>query len=142
MAYRYLDHTGDAAIEATGSSLEQAFAEAGRAMIGLMVKDRGMIPDVDIEIEVSAATLEELLVEFLNELLSRQSLENIIITDCWVREIVPLGIDYILRGKATGVRPEKAKGKLGHEVKGASYLGLKVEEKPSGLFIVRCILDM
>lgn len=141
MAHKYLEHTGDAAIEATGDTLEQAFAEAGRAMIEIMVQDRGLTPDGDIEIEASAATLEELLVEFLNELLSQQGLNDLVLTDCWVREIMPLGIDYILRGKAVGVTPERVMDALGHEVKGASYLGLKVEEKP-GIYTVQCVLDM
>ena len=141
MPYKYLEHIGDAAIEATGKTLEQAFAEAGRAMLGLMVETRDVLPDKDIYIEVSAAALEELLVEFLNELLSQQGIQDLILVDCWVREIIPIGIDFILRGKAIGVKPEKVKGRLGHEVKGASYNGLKVEEKP-GLFTVQCVLDM
>ena len=141
MPYRYLEHVGDAAIESTGDTLEQAFAEAGRAMIALMVKTRDLTPDADVEFEVSATTLEELLVEFLNELLSLQGLNDLIFTDCWVREIISMGIDYTISGKAVGVKPEKLHDKLGHEVKAASYLGLKVEEK-HGRFRVQCVLDM
>jgi SHS2 domain-containing protein len=141
MPYRYLEHTADAAIEATGETLEQAFAEAGRAMLALMVNKRDMAPDRDVEIEVTADSLEELLVQFLSEILAEQGTENLIFTDCWVREIMEMGIDFALRGKATGVKPERVKEQLGQEVKGVSYLGLKVEEE-SGIFKVQCVVDM
>ncbi len=141
MPYNYLEHLGDAALEATGDTLERAFAEAARGMFSLMVKAEEPMPDKDVEIEVSAGTLEELLVEFLNELLSQQGLKDLIFTNCWVREIFQLGTEYGLRGKATGVKPERVKDRLGHEVKAASYLGLKVEEK-AGVFRVQCVFDM
>jgi len=142
MSYRYLEHIGDAAIEATGATLEEAFAEAARAMFGLMVNARTVAPEKSIEIEAGAATHEELLVEFLNELLAQQGLHVLIFTDCRVHGITPGAHGgYMLTAAASGVEPERVGATLGHEVKAASYLGLKVERK-AGRWTVRCVLDM
>jgi SHS2 domain-containing protein len=141
MPFKYLEHVGDAAIEACGETLEHAFAEAARAMFALMIKTKAVLPDRNVEIEVNAASLEELLTAFLNELLSRQDIEDVVFFDCWVKEIISMGIEHTLKGTALGINAQKVKGKLGHEVKGASYLGLKIDETPSGVK-VRCVVDM
>ncbi len=142
MSYRYLEHIGDAAIEATGATLPEAFAEAARAMFGLMVDAKAIAPGKSIEIETGAATHEELLVEFLNELLAQQSLHALIFTDCHVHRITPGAHgDYMLAATASGVEPGRVSTALGHEVKAASYMGLKIEQS-AGQWIVRCVLDM
>lgn len=141
MSYRYLEHIGDAAIEATGATLEEAFAEAARAMIGLMVTAKAAVPEKSVEIEVMAATPGELLVEFLNELLAQQGLHALVFAECVVREISRAGKGYRLRGTASGLTPHKLAGKLGAEVKAASYLGLKVGEE-GGHYMARCVLDL
>lgn len=142
MPYRYLEHIGDAAIEASGTTLEEAFAEAGRAMFGLMI-DAGSAPsETTVEINAEASTYEELLVEFLNELLAQQGLHKLIFTDCRVHGIAP-GVDgcYTLTATASGVEPRRASAALGHEVKAVSYMGLKVARE-GGDWVVRCVLDM
>ena len=142
MSYRYLEHIGDAAIEATGPTLEEVFAEAARAMIGLMVNARAAAPEKSIEIEARAATHEELLVEFLNELLAQPGLHTLIFIDCRVHGITRATHGgYALTAAASGVKPERVGAGLGHEVKAASYQGLKVEQK-GGWWTVRCVLDM
>jgi SHS2 domain-containing protein len=142
MPFRYLDHTADAGIEATGTTLEEAFDETARAMFGLMVKADEAVPEKDVTIEARAASLDELLVEFLNELLAQQGLHGLIFTGCRVSEIAPeRDGGYVLRATASGAKPEALEGKLGQEVKAASYLALKVEGKP-GNYTVRCVLDM
>ena len=141
MSYKYLEHIGDAAIEATGATLEEAFAEAGRAMFGLMVNAGTTAPEKSVEIEVMAATREELLVEFLNELLAQQGLHALIFTECVVREISRVGRGYRLCGTASGLTPHRLAGKLGAEVKAASCLGLKVGEE-GGHYMARCVLDL
>lgn len=140
--HRYLDHTADVGIEASGDTLEEAFSEAARAMFGLMVPAGVEAFGERVEVEARAGTIEELLVEFLNELLAQQGIRNLVFAGCEVREIrrAPDG-GFSLRGDAWGADPRALEGKLGQEVKAASYYGLKVEEC-AGRFTVRCVLDM
>lgn len=143
MPYKYLEHIGDAAIEGSGSTLEEAFTGAAGAMLGLMV--RGAVPPAPgrrVRIEARAPSEEELLVEFLNELLSRQGLLGLIFTGCEVKRIARAGgTGLLLEAEAEGRPPESLEGMLGAEVKAASYMGLRVEER-DGHFTARCVLDL
>jgi SHS2 domain-containing protein len=143
MPYRYLEHIGDAAIEGSGKTIEEAFAGAAAAMLGLMVRGSGTpAPGQRVRIETQAQSLEELLVEFLNELLSRQGLLGLVFTRCEVARISRTGgAGFILEAEAEGAPPEALAGKLGTEVKGASYLGLRVEERDGG-YVARVVLDL
>lgn len=141
MPYRYLEHVGDAAIEARGRTREDAFAEAARAMFGLMVPGGGAAAETRAEVEVRAPDLGGLLVEFLNELLSRQGVMGVIFTECRVKEIAREGGGYRLAAEAVGAGPGSLRGLLGAEVKAASYSGLMVDEEGDST-TVRCVLDM
>lgn len=142
MPYRYLEHIGDAAIEATGATLEAAFSAAAEAMCGLMIDARGMSPETRVAILARGETREELFVAFLNELLAQQGLRDCVFIRCGVREISRApGGGYLLRGEAGGVAPGRAEGRLGPEVKAASCAGLKLEEG-EGRFVIRFILDL
>jgi SHS2 domain-containing protein len=142
MSYKYLEHIGDAAIEATATTLGEVFAEAGRAMFAIMI-DTGAAPaETTVDIKAEAATYEELLVEFLNELLAQQCLHKLIFTDCRVSGIAPrTGGGYALTATASGVEPKHASAALGHEVKAVTYMGLKVARE-DGNWVVRCVLDL
>ncbi|MDD5556712.1 MAG: archease [bacterium] len=141
MTYRYLDHTADAGIEATGATPEEAFAEAARAMIGLMVRGGDAPGGGEVGIEAAAPSLEELLVEFLNELLAQQGLRGLVFTGCRVREIARTADGWRLSAAARGASPAALDGRLGQEVKAASYLGLSVGER-EGAWTVRCVVDL
>ncbi|HOE28029.1 MAG: archease [Candidatus Aureabacteria bacterium] len=143
MPYRYLEHVGDAAIEGSGKTLEEAFAGAAAAMLGLMVRGAETpAPGRRVRIEARAQSLEELLVEFLNELLSRQGLLGLLFTRCEVAHIGRAGgAGFMLEAEAEGAPPEALAGRLGTEVKGASYLGLRVERRNGG-YLARVVLDL
>lgn len=143
MPYRYLEHIGDAAVEGSGKTLEEAFAGAAEAMLGLMVRDGGAsAPGRRVRIEARARSIEELLVEFLNELLSRQGLLGLVFTRCEVERIGRIGgAGFLLEAEAEGLPPEMLGGRLGAEVKAASYLGLRVGERNGG-YAARVVLDL
>ena len=143
MPYRYLEHIGDAAIEGSGSTLEEAFTGAAAAMLGLMVRGPAAVaPGRRVAIEAFAASLEELLVAFLNELLARQGLLGLVFFRCAVKEIArSKDAGFLLRAEAEGLPPGALEGRFGAEVKAASYMGLRVWES-GWQFTARCVLDM
>lgn len=142
MPYKYLEHIGDAAIEASGATLEEAFAEAALAMFAIMI-DAGAAPaETAVDVRVEAAAYEELLVEFLNELLAQQGLRKLVFTDCRVHGIAPgAGGGYSLTATASGVEPQRARAALGPEVKAVTYMGLKVAREGE-VWVVRCVVDL
>jgi len=67
-SYKFIDHAADIAVELRGNSLDELF-EAGAEALLASIFDEIKIEDDDlIELELSAASREELLVTFLNEL--------------------------------------------------------------------------
>ena len=143
MSYRYLEHVGDAAIEGSGPTIEEAFSGAAEAMLGIMVRgpvEGGAGRRAALEAEAESAG--DLLVAFLNEVLSRQGLLGVLFFRCEVKEIRRTGEGrFVLKAEAEGLPPGALAGRLGAEVKAATYTGLKVGRR-GGRFCARCVLDL
>ena len=67
-SYKFVDHTADIAAEITGSSLDDLFSAGAEAWLISVIGEINIADDDLIELELSAASKEELLVTFLNEL--------------------------------------------------------------------------
>lgn len=135
MAYEYFEHLADVGIVGRGRSLEEAFAEAARAMFNLMVEIEAVEPVKAIEVECEAENEEELFVEWLNALLAEASIHNMVFSQFDVR---------IEKGKLTGLArgeeldPEKHEVRT--EVKAATYSQLKIVRDSE--FVAQCVVDV
>lgn len=67
-SYKFIDHTADIAVELNGSSLGELFSAGAEAWLVSIVDEVKIEDDDLLELELSAASKEELLVTFLNEL--------------------------------------------------------------------------
>jgi SHS2 domain-containing protein len=67
--YRFLEHTADAKFQAFGQSLEEAFTNAAYAMVSLMWDREKIERKVRLPIKLEGRDLEQLLVNFLEEIL-------------------------------------------------------------------------
>lgn len=76
--YRFLEHTTDAEIEAYGSTLEQAFENAGLALEETMVNVSTITGSLEQEILVKAKDKDELLYGWLEALIIKQDTENML----------------------------------------------------------------
>jgi SHS2 domain-containing protein len=69
MAYRYLEHMTDAFIEVTGSTLEEAFENAGIAVVDTMIDIKSVEEKTEKKIEIIAKDLNNLLYNWLEEII-------------------------------------------------------------------------
>lgn len=138
--YELLPHKADIAIKGYGKSFEEAFCEAAKAMFSIMAELEDVKPVGEVKISVKAQTLEELLIAWLNELLSEASLNNVLFS-YFEAKIRKTNSEYILEGIARGETINPKKHRLKTEVKGASFAGLKVAEE-NGRFIAQCVVDV
>ncbi|MDD1773655.1 MAG: archease [Methanomassiliicoccales archaeon] len=69
MRYERLEHTADSLIKAHGSTLEECFENAAYAMFDQMVDVRKVEVKESVKIKAGGEDLDELLVNFLSELL-------------------------------------------------------------------------
>jgi len=66
--YKFIDHTADIAVELKGRTLEEMFVAGAEAWLVSIVESKELKHDDNLKLDLSATSLEELLVSFLNEL--------------------------------------------------------------------------
>lgn len=81
MTYRFLDHTADVGAEIEAPTLEGLFAEAAAAFTDTVTVREEVRPEVERRVEVAAEGLDELMVEWLDELLFRFETEGLLVAE-------------------------------------------------------------
>jgi len=138
--YELFEHKADVGIRGFGKSLEEAFAECAKAMFSVMCDLKKVEGKEKAEVEAEANDREQLLVEFLNQLLYLRDVEEMMFSK-FNLYITNEGKEWKLKGEAFGEKLEKEKHALKSDVKAASYHQLKVEEK-AGKFLAQCVVDV
>lgn len=85
MKYRLLEHTADAMVEVHGNTLGELFANAAYAMFDQMTDVKKVEPKGEIKIVLQADTQERLLVDFLQELLYVNDVEDLVFSEFSVK---------------------------------------------------------
>jgi len=135
--YEVLEHTADIGIRVKASSLESLFKNAGLAITNLSAeKQKTFIPEKHrIVIEQKADNVEELFVNWLNELLSASSAEGLIFEDIKINQINENFVDAIAVGT------DRRNYKTNIEIKAATYHQLKVQ-KSGSYWLAEVIFDV
>ena len=69
MGYTFIDHTADVAADLTGRTLEELFASAAQALTDTLTERSQVHTVITQSVTLEAPTPEDLLVDWLNELL-------------------------------------------------------------------------
>ncbi len=93
-SFRTLEHTADVGFEAFGSSREEVFVNAARALMNINVDLDTIAPAESIPIQVSGPDPESMLVNWLSEILYLNDAEG------WVFEIFKFSFCTMIRLKA------------------------------------------
>ena len=115
--YRYLRHTGEVAVRASGANLAEAMAGAAQALFGVMVDLRGVRVRRWMEVVVRSTDVEALLVEWLNELLFLGETRGVLLRRFVVEEVSPTR----LRARCGGEPYDERRHRLKLDVKAATY---------------------
>ena len=121
--FEIIDHTADVGIIAYGADINQAFANAARALFSLITELDSVEEVVYRDIELTASDEESLLVQWLNELIYLFDVENIIFKKF---DIIKLD-NTRLKARSYGEKVDSSKHKLKTGVKAATYHMLKVD---------------
>ncbi|MGD9963276.1 MAG: archease [Thermoplasmata archaeon] len=78
MRYKLLEHTADAMVEVYGATLGERFANAAYALFDQMTDVTKVSPTGEVRLELEADSREQLLVDFLQELLYLHEVGNIV----------------------------------------------------------------
>jgi SHS2 domain-containing protein len=135
--YELIDHTADIGVKAYGKSISEAFQNAAKAMFDI-ITDSSEIENVgQYTINLEAQDLEQLLVDWLSELLYLHSANNLVFGF--------FNVDLnekkkTLTATVFGEKLDMSKHKTGSEIKAVTYHMLEV--KKSKPFHVQVLFDI
>ena len=139
-AYTYLDHTGDLGIRAYGRTLKQLFTHAARGLLESIADSSTIDETTQIEIEITAESLEDLMVSWLDELNFRHEVEEMFFRRVeirWISEQPPA-----LSAAAIGEPVNFKKHVVYTEIKSVTYHQLLVEQRLDGIWVAQVIFDL
>ncbi len=122
--FEIIDHTADVGIRAYGADMNEAFANAAKALFSLITELEDVEEILHRDIELTAPDQESLLVGWLNELIYLFDAENIIFKRF---DITQLSNTY-LKARGYGHKVDSSKHRLKMGVKAATYHMLKIDK--------------
>jgi SHS2 domain-containing protein len=140
MGYAFIDHTADVAADLTGSTPGELFRAAAHALTDTITELGAVQPAVTQSVTLDAGSLEDLLVDWLNELLYRFEVQNLLVCDA---SVTPRQHDgrWYLEGTVAGETFDPMRHPSRVLVKSATYHGLNVIQE-HGAWKARIVLDI
>ncbi|MBU1998181.1 MAG: archease [Candidatus Omnitrophica bacterium] len=120
--YEILEHTADIRIRVRAKELKTLFSKTARAMFDI-IAEKKTAPGArkeELKIVQKAQNLEELFINWLNELLSLSSAHGLVFSDFKIKNLKENSLEALVRG-------EKNKSyKINKEIKAATYHQLQI----------------
>ena len=134
MQYEFLEHTADAKFRAYGSTLEETFINAARAMCSIMINPGTVQPNEVRMIEVSGSDEKSLLYNFLEEFLFLLDSEGFLLSE--IEEL------HIGEGKLTAtLKGDKSDDyQLDGDIKAVTYNEMEI--KKGKKVMVQVVVDI
>jgi SHS2 domain-containing protein len=135
--FHILEHPSDLGIEATGADLIEAFRQAAFGLISIVVDPTTIGSAVQREIALEGSDVENLLVQWLSEILYLYDGEHYLVSGIEILELSSTR----LKARVTGEFIQEQKHRLRIDVKAVTYHQLSVRQEPNGS-TVRVFLDI
>ncbi|MCX6699987.1 MAG: archease [Methanomicrobiales archaeon] len=135
MSYEELDHTADIRLRVISPSLDSLFAETALAMMKIIYGEP-CPGEVGRTLELEAGNTENLLLDFLSEVLFLSEVEYLVFSSAIVH-LAGNSLKALLTGEPFD--PERHRG--GTEIKGISYSGLRIVKEDEG-YVLDILFDV
>ncbi|MCX8106759.1 MAG: archease [Ignavibacterium album] len=136
--HTYLSHTADIAFDVEADSIEELFIESFNGWLNSVVENISPDAEQKIEIKLSADSLEQLLVDFLNEV-------NFLLT---VKKIICINVESLVIDKENislkaliKTQNLKDDSVLKEEIKSVTYHQMEIRNQ-NGKYYVRVVFDI
>lgn len=128
--YETFDHTADLGLRVTADSLAELFVEAARGLTAQIVENPEEIRPLEaVTLEVRAPSREDLLFDWLSELLYQYECRSLVFSSFLVQLKTDGGS---LHAECFGEHIDRARHRLANEVKAVTYHDFLIEETPNG----------
>jgi SHS2 domain-containing protein len=126
--FRILEHPADIGFEAFGSTREEVFANAARALFHLIVGLDSVVPGTALAVQVEGSDPASLLVNWLSELLYLNDAEGWLFSEFEVERLD----DRSLAAQARGEKFDRNRHRAKLQVKAITYHQLELENTAEG----------
>lgn len=133
--FQYHEHTADITVECWGSTLEEAFEEAAVATLEVILDTSTVEPNESVTIEVSGIDLNELLVEWIGQIIALIDTEMKFFSKFKIEKLETCAEGFSLVGKAMGEPINLEKHDVRTEVKAMTYADLMIDKGPEKISI-------
>ena len=137
MRFRTIEHTADIGIEVEADNLGDLFAGAAEGMYSIIIAPGVVSPAVSRSITLEANDLEELMFEWLNELLYLLDAKELLLSIFEIARIER----FHLEATVSGEKIDQGRHRLLGEIKAATYHQMTVERRDDSWF-ARIIFDV
>lgn len=136
-SYKLFEHTADLGIEFFADSLEELFISAASGLFDVISGIDQIRPETEFQIEVEGIDQEDLLINWLRELLYLHQVKRMLLCEFHISEIN----DTRLKGSVRGEPFDAKRHEIKKEIKAATYHGIEVTES-EGRWKARVIFDV
>lgn len=141
--FELVDHTADIGLKIYGKNKKELFINAARGMFYLIT---GSLITISCDksfkkyylIECQASTIEDLIVNWLNELLYIHVTEFVI---CDNYDIHFLNKEMI-KSKVSAIKIKDTQYRIYKEIKAVTYHNLRVYQKQNGIWVANIVFDI
>lgn len=126
--YEVIPHPSDVGIIAYGKTLEEAFEHSAKGMFSLMANPKSIHAKTSFDITVTAQNQEELLVNWLNELLFLEDSQHLLFKNFKIQSLSQTA----LKAEVKGEKIDPQKHQILRSIKAATYNQLTIKETEKG----------
>ncbi|PNX45295.1 MAG: archease [Thermoplasmata archaeon M11B2D] len=121
--YELIEHTADVGVKAYGTTLAEAFEHAAEGMFDIITDESSIKPTGEYQILLEAADLEQLLVDWLSQLLFLNGAYDLVFGTF---QVTLKGT--CLSARVFGEKYDTKQHRMGVEIKAVTYHMLQVHE--------------
>ena len=136
--FEFFDHTADIGAHIYGRTLEELFRHAAAALFETLGQLQRSATNNQRSIELKALSLEDLLHDWLAELLYEVEANHILYDELEIRHIDSQGMEALVRGGAI----DFTRSQTNEEIKAITYHQLRVESLADGTWRATVIFDV
>jgi SHS2 domain-containing protein len=113
--YEIIQHTADVRMRVAATSLAELFAESARGLMAVIRPERAGGETTNLRVDITAPDVTTLLVDFLNEILTRTHIAYEAYDDLAIEQIDETHVAATLRGRRAEAFDEDVKAVTYHE---------------------------
>jgi tRNA nucleotidyltransferase (CCA-adding enzyme) len=136
--WEHFEHRADMGIRGIGPDMAEAFAQAALAMTAIITDPAGIRAERSIRLECREPDPELLFIDWLNRVIFEMATRVMLFN----RFDVHISDPGELQAEIHGEPVDRSRHAPAVEIKGASFTELVVRQRPDGLWVAQCVVDV